>query len=102
MTGKWRIVFESLSFEFFLRFLFSKRAGSLVKTISYISLLGLWLGVSALIIVVSVMNGFNRSIKSRLLTVEPHLVLEFDKSKPISEPMDHPLSKNSMNWVLIS
>ena len=80
-----------LSFEFFLRFLLSKRAGSLVKTISYISFSGLWLGVSALIIIISVMNGFNQSIQSRLLTVEPHLVLEFDDFKSVSEIKNHSL-----------
>ncbi len=49
--------------------------------------------MSALIIVVSVMNGFNRSIQSRLLTVEPHLVLEFDDIKSVSELREHPLYK---------
>ena len=67
-----------LSFEFFFRFLLSRRAGSLVKTIARISVLGIWLGVAALIIVISVMNGFNKSIRSRLLEVEPHLVVSFD------------------------
>ena len=67
-----------LSFEFFHRFLISRRAGSLVKTISRISITGIWLGVMALIVVVSVMNGFNRSIRSRLLEVEPHVVIDFD------------------------
>ena len=71
----------------------SKRAGSLVKTISYISFSGLWLGVSALIIVVSVMNGFNHSIQSRLLAVEPHLVLELDDLKSVLEVKNHPLYK---------
>ena len=82
-----------LSFDFFLRFLLSKKAGSLVRTISYINFLGLWLGVSALIIVVSVMNGFNRSIHSRLLAVEPHLILEFNKIHSVSEVKNHPLYK---------
>ena len=70
-----------LSLEFFYRFLLSRRAGSLVKTIARISVLGIWLGVAALIIVVSVMNGFNKSIRARLLEVEPHLVVHFDNIK---------------------
>ncbi len=70
-----------LSFEFFHRFILSKRAGSLVKTISRISILGIWLGVASLVVVVSVMNGFNRSIRDRLLEVEPHIVLDFDEIK---------------------
>lgn len=74
-----------LSFEFFFRFLLSRRAGSLVKTIARISILGIWLGVAALIIVVSVMNGFNKSIRQRLLQVEPHLVIHFTELSSASE-----------------
>lgn len=79
-----------LSFELFFRFLLSKRAGSLVKTIARISIVGIWLGVSALIIVVSVMNGFNRSIRDRLLQVEPHLSIEFDNEKS-TDIVKHPV-----------
>lgn len=73
-----------LSYEFFNRFLISKRAGSLVKTISRISLIGIWLGVCSLVLVMSVMNGFNRSIRDRLLEVEPHLVVSFDEIKSLA------------------
>ena len=82
-----------LSFEFFHRFLLSKRAGSLVKTISRISILGIWLGVAALIVVVSVMNGFNRSIRDRLLEVEPHMVVDFKNLKSASEIKKHPINE---------
>ena len=86
-----------LSFELFYRFLLSRRAESLIKTISRISVIGLWLGVSALIIVVSVMNGFHRSIRSRLLSVEPHLVLEFGDLNSVSELISHPLHKKILD-----
>ncbi len=80
-----------LSFEFFHRFLISKRAGSLVKTISRISIVGIWLGVSALIVVVNVMNGFNKSIRSRLLEVEPHLVVDFADLSSSRDLTQHPV-----------
>jgi lipoprotein-releasing system permease protein len=80
-----------LSLEFFYRFLISKRAGSLVKTISRISIIGIWLGVTALILVVSVMNGFNHSISSRLLEVEPHLVVDFTDLKKVKKVREHPV-----------
>ncbi len=80
-----------LSLEFFYRFLFSRRAGSLVKTIARISVVGIWLGVSALIIVVSVMNGFNKTIRERLLEVEPHLVVRFKNIKSSTEIKNHPV-----------
>lgn len=80
-----------LSFEFFHRFLISRRAGSLVKTISRISITGIWLGVMALIVVVSVMNGFNRSIRDRLLEVEPHLVIDFNEINQAEQILEHPV-----------
>lgn len=44
--------------------------------VSVVSFLGLLLGVLALTVVVSVMNGFDRELKHRILGVVPHLVLE--------------------------
>ena len=82
-----------LGFEFFHRFLISKRAGSLVKTISRISILGIGLGVASLVLVMSVMNGFNRSIRSRLLAVEPHLSLHFRGLKTPSQIQAHEIYK---------
>ena len=80
-----------LSFEFFHRFLLSRRAGSLVKSIARISIVGIWLGVTALIIVMSVMNGFNRSIKGRMLEVEPHLVIDFTGDMDLEQTYQHPV-----------
>jgi len=65
------------SLELFYRFILSRRAGSLIRSISRISIIGIWLGVAALILVMSVMNGFNRSIQDRLIGVEPHLLVSF-------------------------
>ena len=44
--------------------------------VTWISLLGLFLGVMVLTVVVSVMNGFDAELKSRLLTAIPHIVVE--------------------------
>jgi lipoprotein-releasing system permease protein len=85
-----------LSFEFFHRFLISRRAGSLVKTISRISIAGIWLGVMALILVVSVMNGFNQSIRKRLLAVEPHLVIDFNDLENSKSVVEHPVYEQLM------
>ncbi len=64
-----------MTIQFFLRYLFSKRAGALIRTISWICVFGIGLGVMSLIIVLSVMNGFNGTIRDRLLAVDPHLVV---------------------------
>jgi lipoprotein-releasing system permease protein len=56
-----------------LRYTRSKRREGFVSFISGFSLLAMALGVMALIVVLSVMNGFDREIKSRLLKVVPHV-----------------------------
>ena len=58
-----------------LRYTRSKRSEGFVSFISGFSLCAMALGVTALIIVLSVMNGFDREIKSRLLKVVPHITL---------------------------
>ncbi|MCB0377209.1 MAG: ABC transporter permease [Bdellovibrionales bacterium] len=83
-----------LSLEFFHRFLLSRRAGSLVRTIARISIVGIWLGVAALVVVMSVMNGFNTSIRSRLLEVEPHLVVNFEEAHSAKDVQNHPAYKD--------
>lgn len=65
----------SLSLLFFSHFLFSKRGGALIKIIAWLCVLGIGTGVFALVVVMSVMNGFNTSIRTRTLSVEPHLVI---------------------------
>ena len=54
------------------------RAGSGNRLISFVSLLamaGLVLGVALMILVLSVMNGFDREMRSRILGLVPHLQL---------------------------
>lgn len=55
-----------------LRYTRAKRRNQFISFISAFSLLGMALGVMALIIVMSVMNGFDREMKQRLLSVVPH------------------------------
>ncbi|MEW6561712.1 MAG: lipoprotein-releasing ABC transporter permease subunit [Pseudomonadota bacterium] len=56
-----------------LRYTRSKRRNHFISFISLISMLGMALGVAALIVVLSVMNGFQKEIRSRMLGVSPHL-----------------------------
>ncbi len=79
-------------FDFLFRFLFSRRAGALIKIISWLSILGIGIGVASLIIVLSVMNGFNRSIRERKFSVEPHLVVNFEKTS-IADIEAHPATR---------
>ena len=58
-----------------LRYMRSKRRDSFVSFISLFSLAAMAIGVMALIVVLSVMNGFDREIKMRLLRVVPHVTV---------------------------
>jgi len=60
--------------EFFvgLRYLRAKRRTRFVSFITLISLLGIALGVAALIVILSVMNGFEGELRSRLLSMSAH------------------------------
>lgn len=80
---------SQFAMDFLFRFLFSRRAGALIKTISWLSILGIGIGVGSLIIVLSVMNGFNRSIRERKFSVEPHLIVLFGQ-KSMKEVQQHP------------
>ena len=56
-----------------LRYTRAKKRNHFISFISMISMLGIALGVAALIIVLSVMNGFQKEIRARILGVTPHL-----------------------------
>ncbi|MEO2218993.1 lipoprotein-releasing ABC transporter permease subunit [Chromobacterium vaccinii] len=64
-----------MPFEAFigLRYLRAKRRNGFISFISLISIAGIALGVAALIIVLSVMNGFQKEIRGRILSVASHL-----------------------------
>ena len=51
------------------------RRNGFISFISAVSMLGIALGVAALIIVLSVMNGFQKEVRDRMLSVIPHVEL---------------------------
>jgi len=57
------------------RYIGAKQRNSFISFISLVSVLGLILGVAVLVIVVSVMNGFDRELRHRILGVVPHGVV---------------------------
>jgi lipoprotein-releasing system permease protein len=68
-------MFKNLPLFIGLRYTRSKRREGFVAFISGFSLCAMALGVMALIVVLSVMNGFDREIKDRLLRVVPHVTV---------------------------
>jgi lipoprotein-releasing system permease protein len=74
-----------MSFEFFIaqRYLWSRRRHPFVGVISVISILGICVGVAALITVLAVMNGFDEDLKDRIIGMRAHIVIE--KEGPLNE-----------------
>lgn len=57
----------------------SKRKLGLVTLISFISVVGVTIGVAALVIVLSVFNGFSGLVTSILVNFDPHIRVEYQK-----------------------
>ncbi len=62
-----------------IRYLMSKRKLGLVTLISIISVVGVTIGVAALVIVLSVFNGFSGLVTSILVNFDPHIRVEYPK-----------------------
>lgn len=69
-------MFRPLSFYIGLRYTAAKRRNHFISFISLTSMIGLMLGVAVLIIVLSVMNGFDRELKQRILGMVPHATIQ--------------------------
>jgi len=67
-----------LSFRYFiaLRYLLSKKEAGFITVISLISIVGVMVGVAALIIVLSVFNGFNSIVTDILVNFDPHVRIQ--------------------------
>lgn len=64
-----------MSYEFFIakRYFHSKRRTGFISLINYFSIAGVMIGVAALIIVLSVMNGFETEVRSRIIGFDAHI-----------------------------
>jgi lipoprotein-releasing system permease protein len=76
-----------MKYEWFigLRYLKAKRKQTFISIITIISIFGVWLGVTAMIIVLSVFSGFEKTLQEKILGTQAHLVL----LKASQEGMDH-------------
>jgi lipoprotein-releasing system permease protein len=59
-----------------LRYTRTKRRNHFISFISLISMAGIGLGVAALIVVLSVMNGFQKELRARILGVASHVQIQ--------------------------
>lgn len=67
-----------------LRYLRSKRKEAFISLTTWIAVVGIAIGVMALIIVIAVMTGFQNEIRNRILGINPHIILS--GSGEIEEP----------------
>jgi lipoprotein-releasing system permease protein len=58
-----------------LRYVRARRRDHFISFISLVSILGITLGIAALITVLSVMNGFGKELRSRILGVASHVTI---------------------------
>ncbi|MEI8326763.1 MAG: lipoprotein-releasing ABC transporter permease subunit [Betaproteobacteria bacterium] len=63
----------------------STRRNGFISFISGVSMLGIALGVAALIIVLSVMNGFQKEVTGRMLSVVSHIEIFTPDGQPLSD-----------------
>jgi lipoprotein-releasing system permease protein len=66
-----------------LRYIKAKRKQAFISIISAFSVLGVMLGVMTLIIVLGVMNGFERDLKEKILGTVSHLVVMSHSSRAV-------------------
>ncbi|MBN2000276.1 ABC transporter permease [candidate division KSB1 bacterium] len=86
-----------------LRYLRSKKRTGFISLITYISVAGVAVGVAALIIVLSVLNGFETEVRSRFIGISSHLQIR-DKSRAGIEKYDKILDllKNQPDIVALT
>ncbi len=72
-----------MQFSFFMarRYLFSKKSHNLINVISLISMVGLGIGTAALIVVLSVFNGFEHVISSLYQSFNPDFMITAKQGK---------------------
>jgi lipoprotein-releasing system permease protein len=63
-----------------LRYVRTRRRGFFVSFISWVSMLGVCLGVAALITIISVMNGFEGELRNRLVALTAHATVTAPQS----------------------
>ncbi len=85
-----------------LRYIRAKRKQAFISVISAFGVLGVTLGVMTLIIVLGVMNGFERDLKEKILGTVSHLVVMNNSTRSITDwkqVMDRIKSLDGINAV---
>ena len=70
--------FCSLEATLAYRYLYTKKKDGLLSFITIVSIIGIALGIITLIVVLSVMNGFQKDIRAKLYNISAHLELGYN------------------------
>ncbi len=96
------------AFELFIamRYLFSKRSQTFIYVISIMSILGVALGVGALVVVLGVYNGFSTDIRDKIIGANAHaLVMSYipgsldNTQKIVDKILEHPEVKGATPFL---
>lgn len=68
-----------------LRYLRAKRRNGFISFVSLVSILGITLGVAALIVVISVMNGFRKEMVGRTLSMISHATIAAPRNEVLQD-----------------
>jgi lipoprotein-releasing system permease protein len=76
-----------MSFESFVakKYFRAKRKTGFISIITFVSITGVTIGVTALILVLSVMNGFESEVRSKLIDADAHIRLRKFYTQTITE-----------------
>ena len=78
---------KSLEWKIAARYLRSRRSSRLVSLITLIATGGVAVGVTALVVVVGVMNGLQAELRAKILIASPHVrILTFGARRWRSDP----------------
>jgi lipoprotein-releasing system permease protein len=82
-----------LPFSFFLALRYLKPKRTFLSIITLISILGVTLGVTVLILVISVMTGFDRELRQKVIDFDAHVVVASDdilrEWRPLNTRLQH-------------
>lgn len=68
-----------------LRYLRSKRRTGFISLVTYISAAGVMIGTAALVVTLSVMNGFESEVRGRIIGADAHIRLTTFNDQPIAD-----------------
>jgi len=91
-----------LNYSLFIasRYLFSRNSSGFIHFITLISVLGVTLGVAALIIATSIMNGFEKEIKEKVSGLVAHIQVSSFKSEGLPDYQEAiAIIKDSVNGI---